>query len=156
MNTSNTFDENPKLKHKSSNTFTGIIHRTMLKLIGILPFISSTYRNHHENNLKNALLSQAARVAHDIISPIATIEMSLYTLSQEVPQDKLVIIKVALQNVRDITNSLLEKYRSIQHPDQPSSASQDQMSIQPIILLHPVIKEVISQKHCEWLDKKYK
>jgi len=84
-------------------------------------------------------INEAARIAHDISSPIATIEMCLFMLSQEMPAEKLLIMKSALQNVRDISNKLLDKYRA----DQSSNCKQ-------AILLTPIIKHVISLKKYEW------
>ncbi len=53
------------------------------------------------------LTKQLERKVQDIQTPIATIEMCLHLLSEEIQNDKLLTIRTALQKVRDISKQFL-------------------------------------------------
>lgn len=56
----------------------------------------------------------AERIVNDINSPIATIEISLYLLSQEADSENIKMIKLALQQIRDITQCFLDLSLSLE------------------------------------------
>lgn len=94
--------------------------------------------NEHFLSKKNYELKNLfARIAHDIGSPIAIMEMSLSLMEEN--KSELSILRAAIQRIRDITNNLLDQSRENQ-----SSKS---------ILLYPLLEEVIALKRYEWLGK---
>lgn len=99
-----------------------------------------------------ALIERVAKVAHDIRSPIATIEMSLYLLSEEMQNEKFKIIRSALQNLRDITNDLIAKYQI--NPSSYHSLTGDQFD-NDIVNFSELLESVIALKRYEWLNKSY-
>lgn len=117
----------------------------------VLTQLQVEYRQRTETEKKSALLDQAAQVAHDIRSPVAVMEMSLYMLKEEISKDKISILQVAIQNVRDVANNLLEQYRD----NQVSKSSQDDLNISRPILFHSLLEQIISQKRHEWSRKTF-
>lgn len=97
----------------------------------------------------------AARVIHDINSPIATIEMCLFSLSQEIQSDTLSIMKSALQNVINITQSFhavhYAKHLKITSPDSCNRAT----NVEEKLNLKSLIDEVIKEKQFEWHKKQF-
>jgi signal transduction histidine kinase len=132
------------------------IRKVWCRFVNTIANPTNEYKNQIELEKKSALVEQAARVAHDIGSPIATLEMSLHLLSKEIHSDKLTIMKAALQNVRDIANNLLIKYR--ENP-QVSIFSGNQFQCiddriaERTLCLRTLIDDVLMQKRYEWLDK---
>jgi len=124
---------------------------------GVLTHLHTEYRQRTESEKKSALLDQAARVAHDIRSPIAVMETSLYLLAQDISKEKMLMIQTAIQSVRDIANNLLEQYRDNQQAkislNTSISSSHDNRNLPRSILLHSLIEQIISQKKHEWLQK---
>lgn len=122
----------------------------------VLAHLQLEYQQRTESEKKSALLDQAARVAHDIRSPIAAMEMSLHMFAKEVSSEDILIMKMAIQSVRDIANNLLSKYRDNQldaSKEVMSSASDDYNVLRPVLLCS-LIEQVISQKRYEWLQNK--
>jgi signal transduction histidine kinase len=113
--------------------------------------------NEYKKNAALGLL--AAGVAHDIRSPLASMEMSLCLISKEVAQERLLILKMAIQSVRDIANNLLDKYRSNQvYTDSKNisfNSNHDNLNIIRPTLLGSLLEQIISQKRLEWLNRTY-
>ncbi len=126
----------------------------------VLTYLQIEYQQRTESEKKSALLDQAAHVVHDIRSPIAAMEMSLYMLAQNVSSENISILKVAVQSIRDIANNLLDKYRGNQQAKYLSneilSSSTDDENIPRPFLFHSLIEQVVSQKRYEWLQNKCK
>jgi anti-sigma regulatory factor (Ser/Thr protein kinase) len=83
-------------------------------------------------------------------------EMSLHILSQGISKEKILIMQMAVQSVRDIANNLLEKYRDNQQEEKGLNStiiSNDDLNIERPILLYSLIEEITSQKRYEWLQK---
>jgi signal transduction histidine kinase len=90
------------------------------------------------NNIQNnAQFELAARMAHDIRSPIAIMTLSLNSIEKY--NIDLSIMRAAIQRLRDIANYTLEKYR-----DSPKSHS---------ALLLPLLQEVVALKRFEWSNR---
>lgn len=122
----------------------------------VLLNLQEQYHQRIESEKKSALLDQAARVAHDIRSPLASMEANLHILMKDISKEKLKMINIAIQSVRDISNNLLEQYRSRQVDipyDRNVLNKQDDANIVRFISLFSLVDQVISQKRYEWLNK---
>jgi signal transduction histidine kinase len=121
----------------------------------VLLNLQEQHQQRTESEKKSALLDQAARVAHDIRSPLASMEANLHILMKDISKEKLKMMSLAIQSVRDISNNLLEKYRT--RPDAPQVKSilneRDDTNIVRSFLLFSLIDQVVSQKRYEWLNK---
>lgn len=91
----------------------------------------------HEKN--SALFNLVARVAHDISSPIAVMEMGLYQIEKTHVKKDTTILRIALQRIRDITNNLLDQYRDQSAPQ--------------FIFIKTLLEEVVFLKRYEWREK---
>lgn len=124
---------------------------------GVLTHLQAEYQQRTESEKKSALLDQAARVAHDIRSPIAVMEMNLYVLAQDISKEKILMMQRAVQSVRDIANNLLEQYRdNLQEKgllDGAALPPHDDLNVTRPILLYSLIEQITSQKRYEWLQK---
>jgi signal transduction histidine kinase len=103
----------------------------------------------------SSFYESAARVIHDINSPIATIEMCLFTLSQEIQNDTLSIIKSALQNVRNITQSFHAEHYAKHLKITSQNASYRTTKAKESINFKSLIDTVIEEKRFEWHKKQY-
>ena len=89
-------------------------------------------------NLKNEARYLVARqVAHDIRSPLASLDMVIST-TKDIPQDQKRIIGHALRRIHDIANNLLE-----------TSRAKGNHSPQKVSLLVPIIDSILSEKRTE-------
>jgi signal transduction histidine kinase len=147
---------------------------TTLGEIGDVPSEVYTIKNAFENAMKKltleyqrrtqaekntAMLDLAARVAHDIRSPLATMEANLHILMRDIPKEKLTMMNIAIQSVRDISNNLLEQYRAKQGNSENTKViqnNQDNVNMVRFILLFSLVDQVISQKRYEWLNNSCK
>lgn len=124
----------------------------------VLTHLQTEYHHHSESEKKSALLDQAARVVHDIRSPIAAMETSLYLVSQSISDENIAIMKVAVQSIRDIANNILDKYRNNQQTEkscnEENSSVIDDHNISRPILLYSLIEEITSQKRYEWMKNR--
>ncbi|HSW75732.1 MAG TPA: HAMP domain-containing sensor histidine kinase [Candidatus Saccharimonadales bacterium] len=104
-----------------------------------------------ESEKKSALLELAAKVAHDIHSPLIAMDMALQQLSNNVPENHFMILTQGIQGVRDIANNMLNRYRN--QDDEQDLAFQHKIDdgnvIRPI-LLSSLAEMMISQKRHEW------
>ncbi|HSW94090.1 MAG TPA: HAMP domain-containing sensor histidine kinase [Gammaproteobacteria bacterium] len=85
------------------------------------------------------LATRAARVAHDISSPIAAMEISLQLIDERHFEKEFFIVRSAIQRMRGIADNLLNQYRN-----QPQFSP---------ILLKTLLEDVVLLKQREWLNK---
>lgn len=118
-------------------------------------FIINAFKTLHEQNKEKLVLSEIAlRAAHDIRSPLASMEANLHILMRNVPKEKLKMMNIAIQSVRDISNNLLEHYRSKQVDIHHAKLNKkDDVNMVRFILLFSIVDQVVSQKRYEWLNK---
>lgn len=95
----------------------------------------------------------ARQVAHDIKSPLATLEMASSNLP-EISEEKRVVLRSALIRIQDIVNNLVERYRT--PPTRMASADSDETLVptRPATrtshLLSTLIEEIISEKRVQY------
>lgn len=90
-----------------------------------------------------AALALASQVAHDIRSPISTLNLVSSTLN-EVSEDKRELIQLASQRINDIANQLLEKSK------QGLTNSHHQAQAMHFDLLSPVIESIVAEKKAQY------
>lgn len=110
------------------------------------------------DNLENKKVSDeinrvSMQVAHDIRSPLASLDMILEDLRQ-LPEDKRVQIRNAVSRIRDIANTLLTKTREssqlkVQEPELVSSTS-EAVSLQ---LVSPLLDTLVSEKRLQYRNR---
>lgn len=111
-----------------------------------------TATEHERNKAITELGHLSARLAHDIHSPLAAMEMGLHLLTKKIPHGDLAILTNGIQSVRDIANNVLERYRN-QNLETNSSISMttyDDGNIIRPILLFSLAEMISSQKRHEW------
>ncbi len=83
----------------------------------------------------------AASISHDVASPLAVMDMILKANITHLPLKAGAILKESIQEIRNITRTLLEKYHNpIDWENQTSS----------YLLLHSIVESVVAQKKIEW------
>lgn len=101
--------------------------------------LQTSQTNLIESEKKAALWDLAARVAHDISSPIATMEISLQLIDERHFEKEFSIVRSAIQRMRSIADNLLNQYRN-------------QPQFSPIIL-KTLLEDVALLKQREWLNQ---
>ncbi|MDD5209471.1 MAG: ATP-binding protein [Elusimicrobiales bacterium] len=86
----------------------------------------------------------ASQVAHDIRSPLAALDASLKNASQ-LPEEQRVMVRHAVNRIRDIANNLLEKTRLRPAADKDGAGEPLELS-----LLSSVIDPVITEKRMQF------
>ncbi len=118
------------------------------------------YENHLIQTQKaEAVLVQeiAQQVSHDIRSPLSALNMMLTDL-KELPEQKRVIVRKALERINDISNSLLEKSKappagSIPAQSAPSPVASTPAGAREVVLLSSMVGELLSEKRIQFREK---
>ncbi len=97
----------------------------------------------------------AAGVSHDIASPLAVMDMTLYAHGEQLPPSAKSILKDCIQRIQNITHTLLEKYRSPTNAMAATALSESYINngedqIPCPVLLHHIAEWAVSQKRIEW------
>lgn len=116
-----------------------------IKILDLL----KTAREHERNKVNIELGHLSARLAHDIRSPLLAMEMGIHVLLNKIPDNELYILKSGIQNVRDIANNLLERYRNNTSKISLLPIEDNGNIIRPI-QLSTIIEFAIFQKNYEW------
>jgi len=103
-----------------------------------------------ESKINESKAAMAAQVAHDIRSPVFALDAALKNIPQ-FPEQQRVIVRYAINRIRDVANSLLERNR--QQPGTAATASADggnaaSVSLD-IHLLSSLIDPIITEKHLQ-------
>lgn len=93
---------------------------------------------------QQALADLARQVAHDIRSPLAALNCAVQSTA-ELPEDDRVLIRTATSRIRDISNSLLQSYKS---PQETVVASDPQSPE----LIDGTISTLLSEKRIQYRD----
>ncbi len=96
----------------------------------------------------------AARVAHDIGSPIYAMNIVVNNLKKsEVNMKDIVLLENSIKNIQSIANNLLAQFRNENSSN--ISSTLDDGNTPRFIDLIEVLKEVVADKNLEWSDKPY-
>ncbi|MEK7721557.1 MAG: HAMP domain-containing sensor histidine kinase, partial [Elusimicrobiota bacterium] len=120
---------------------------------------SKTFLREYNTSLKLQVLeansSMAAQVAHDIRSPLAALDAALKNTPQ-LPEKQRVIVRHAVNRIRDIANNLLEKNRQqAGAPAAANAAAGGHVAGEPptVHLLSSLIDPVITEKRLSFESK---
>lgn len=106
-----------------------------------------------QKSSQEAFAKVASQVAHDIRSPLAALAVAEEELSG-VPEDVRLIVRSAINRIRDITNDLSEKKRKALAPTETSQSSADppkeRISTQ---CLPGLLEEIVSEKRVEFRNR---
>ncbi|OGR80542.1 MAG: hypothetical protein A2X32_00900 [Elusimicrobia bacterium GWC2_64_44] len=91
-----------------------------------------------------AVGQMASQVAHDIRSPLAALDASLKSAAQ-LPEEQRVMVRHAVNRIRDIANNLLEKTRSRPADGRPGAAGAPELC-----LLSSVIDPIVTEKRLQF------
>lgn len=111
----------------------------------------NTATEHARNKAAIELGYLSARLAHDIRSPLAAMELSIDSLTKLHSQHNFNILINGIQSVRDIANNVLERYQNTQTNTMlKSQMCRDDGNVDRPILLFTIIEMTFSQKRYEW------
>ena len=100
-----------------------------------------------EKSVVDAMVSMAAQVAHDIRSPVFALAAALKNMEQ-LPEQQRVVVRHAVNRIRDVANGLLEKNR--RQTGTPAAGNTSPMEIR---LLSSLIEPVITEKRLQYGEK---
>ncbi|MEK7721966.1 MAG: ATP-binding protein [Elusimicrobiota bacterium] len=100
-----------------------------------------------------AMSDMAAQVAHDIRSPLAALDAALKA-TEELPEKKRVMVRHAVNRIRDIANNLLEKNRQQAKTGSAAGSSAAATGeIKDVRLLSSLIDPVVTEKRLQFESK---
>lgn len=100
-----------------------------------------------QSNINESKAAMAAQVAHDIRSPVFALDAALKNMEQ-FPEQQRVVVRHAVNRIRDVANGLLEKNRR-----QAGAAAAGNTGPMEIRLLSSLIDPVITEKRLQYGDK---
>lgn len=119
-------------------------------LIDQMGFWKAQIKASQEIEKRAVLLDLAAKVAHDICSPIVVMEAIVNTITKHVYNDDIVMLQESLNSIRDIANNLLIKYRQSDYQVEQVESCE---LLSHYVLLIPLLKLMILHKYQEWRSK---
>ena len=112
--------------------------------------IIKEYNLELNSKISESLFLVSAQVAHDIRSPLAALDSSLNDISQ-LPEEKRIIIRNAINRIRDIANNLLEKYRY--NSKEKFDFDNNQTKNLKTCLISTLIDQIITEKRLQYKTK---
>lgn len=156
--------KNVSISHAVPGTCVGNIINAPRELMEIkqafdklLLTLNEEYARRFEAEKIKALVDFSAIVAHDIRSPLAVMEMVIASSKRENAQENNVILRQAIQSVRDLANNLLTRYRDSETKVDdkchlyPSFHEYNNM-IQSILVFQ-LLETLMSHKKQEWYNR---
>jgi anti-sigma regulatory factor (Ser/Thr protein kinase) len=101
-----------------------------------------------EMEVASAMNKIATQVAHDILSPLAALDVAAGDVTQ-LPEKKRLLIRNAVGRINEIANSLLDKNR-IPTPQKDAAADKSLPSVQ---LLSSLIESMVSEKRLQYRSR---
>jgi signal transduction histidine kinase len=98
--------------------------------------------------LEKELYEVAKKVAHDISSPIASLDIFKYLYAKQLPHDQKEILELIIKGIKNITQTLLSKYKSVQNKEKFEVKKICEDYIAPY-----TINEIIERKRHEYYNK---
>ncbi|HAH32747.1 MAG TPA: hypothetical protein DCL44_10585 [Elusimicrobia bacterium] len=110
--------------------------------------------SHLESELAvaKATSNLAAQVAHDIRSPLTALDAALKNAAQ-MPEEQRIIVRHAVNRIRDIANNLLEKNRQQTHAPTAAGAGAAADEPQEVCLLSSIVDPVVTEKRLQFESK---
>lgn len=116
----------------------------------ILPSIMRLVEMERKSKILEAQSNFAKQVSHDIRSPLSALNMVMTTL-KDVPEEKRLLIRNAVQRINDIANDLLAK--SKKNNSEFINRSGNNLRRNELILLPALIDRLVSEKRIQYRDK---
>ena len=104
------------------------------------------YNTALELQVKESQVALAAQVAHDIRSPVFALDAALKNMEQ-LPEQQRVVVRHAVNRIRDVANGLLEKNRP-----QAAAVGTGNVGLLEPRLLSSLIEPVIAEKRLQYGD----
>lgn len=105
------------------------------------------YNTAIELQVKESQVALAAQVAHDIRSPVFALDAALKNMEQ-LPEQQRVVVRHAVNRIRDVANGLLEKNRP-----RPEGSASEGAAPTEVRSLSNLVEPVISEKRLQYGDK---
>jgi signal transduction histidine kinase len=123
------------------------LYEIQYKIQELLDYINIRSKN-------EAIGKLAEHVAHDIRSPLLTLNSILSKNSIKITSNDIIILRNITQRINEITNELLFEHstNSDNHYDKVVSQSKHLTKAQQYILLKSALNELIVQKNIEWAN----
>ncbi len=141
-----------------------IIVLLFLKIIAAMNDRAKDLEIQKKTDLANAQIDLSKQVSHDIRSPLSALNMIVAQL-KDVPEEKRIIIRSAVNRINDISNELLRKNKYMSVVNEASaiaSKSVTNQSISQMIeqtkgatvqLLSPLLDSIVSEKRVQFREK---
>lgn len=148
-----------KLPWKVQMAFLGFIGLNILVVLFVILWIRSHESIKLESQSKLSRLSK--QVAHDIRSPLSALNLVISSF-KDIPEEKRLIIRNAVQRINDIANDLLQKSKKtevtildgVNKCENLANLKNNTVSLKPTVLLLPtVIDSIVSEKRTQYRDK---
>ena len=98
----------------------------------------------------STLVSVASQVAHDIRSPLTALNMVVGVLD-EIPEEKRIVVRSAIQRINDIANDLLSRGRNSSSID--SQQIDKSLEIDSVAMLSSLVDSLVSEKRIQYREK---
>lgn len=95
-----------------------------------------------------AMWSLARQVAHDIRSPLVTLDAAISSI-KETPEEKRIVIRQTLSRIHDIANNILQK----NSPELLSKSTISESKKHTVILLSAIVDSLISEKRLQYNER---
>jgi signal transduction histidine kinase len=138
--------------HSKDQGFMALYSAHLIKVISTFKRLSEVER---KSKLMEAQANFAKQVSHDIRSPLSALNMVLTTL-KDLPEEKRILMRNAVQRINDIANDLLSKGKDAAIQAAISvgpKASQSQKAGAEIILLPALVDSLMSEKRTQYRDQ---
>lgn len=101
-------------------------------------------KEYFDNQKMISIAQTAQQVAHDIRSPLAALSVAIHDLN-EVPEDRRILIRQAVQRIEDIANDLASKKVSTQTVDEDIKLNSSQ-------LISGILDLIVSEKRMQYRE----
>lgn len=99
----------------------------------------------------SALSEIAKQVSHDIRSPLSALNLIAPTLAQ-IPEEKRLLIRSAVNRINDIANSLLEKSKISIDDENKLKDSLNNSKTTEVLMLSSLIDSIVSEKRIQYKE----
>lgn len=119
----------------------------------LLHTLQEEYKNHLDKARKAALFDQATQIAHDIRSPLATIDMAISDI-KHFPEEKRILLRCAINRIHDIANGLLHSNKMLKQENLTLIEPTTHALEYETVMLSSIINSITSEKRTQYRSKK--
>ncbi len=137
------------LENKSTGNELKIIQK-IEEFEGAKTRVTQLLKQLRDSAQSESLIKVASQISHDIRSPLSALEMMFPSLN-ELPEEKRLIIRNAVNRIKDIANDLLRKHKDhSQGHDIETMAVENTFNNTSSHLLLTLLEEIISEKRIQY------